>query len=468
MYSKSEINERWTDIRIWIVLFFVVRLFGITNAPLETGHNWRQALTAMIARNFVEHKANLLYPEVDYAGSGSGIIGSEFPFYNYLIYLVSLVFGYDHWYGRLINLVVSSLGIYFFYKLVSKLTNRKVAFGAAIILLSSIWFAFSRKIMPDTFSVSLVIIGYYYCYDYLQAGRAYALFLFFLLTTLGILCKIPALYLMPALTILFFIKEIPLQRKLAVWTLAGLSFGLVCLWYFYWVPYLVKSYHNQLYFPRGLMEGLKEIISLSGGFFRNFYFNAFHSYVAFAAFVAGIYFVVTGRQPYLKWGLLIASLTFLMFTLKTGIVFPLHNYYIIPFVPVMALIAGMALERIPAKFFYFILLIIVAEGIGNQQHDFFIKDKEGYKMAVEQLTQRHTPKDALIVINGGQSPQEIYLAHRKGWSVNNDKINMESLELYNNAGATFLVVDRRTYPDSISYLPMVAEEKDFSVYSLRD
>jgi general stress protein CsbA len=301
-----------------------------------------------------------------------------------------------------------------------------------------------------------------------MSGKAYALLLFFLLNTLGILCKIPALYLMPVLAILFFIKEIPLQRKIAVWTLAGLSFGLVCLWYFYWVPYLVETYHNQLYFPRSIIEGLKEIISLSGGFFRNFYFNAFHSYVAFAAFVAGIYVVVTSRFTYLRWGLLMVTVMFLAFILKTGIVFPLHNYYIIPFVPVMALIAGMALDRLPARPFYFILLIIAAEGIANQQHDFFIKDKEGYKIAVEQLTGQYTGKDDLIVINGGQSPQEIYLAHRKGWSVTNDKINPATLQEYKNAGASYLVVDRRTYPDSISYLPMVAAENDFSLYSLRD
>ena len=148
------------------MLFFVIRLFGITNAPLEIGHNWRQSLTNMIARNFYENGANLLYPAIDMAGEKTGIIGSEFPLFNYLIYLVSELFGYDHWYGRLINLIVSSLGIYYFYRLLKESINEKVAFNASLILLTSIWFAFSRKIMPDTFSVSLVIIGLYYAYQF--------------------------------------------------------------------------------------------------------------------------------------------------------------------------------------------------------------------------------------------------------------------------------------------------------------
>ena len=47
------------DIRFWILLFFVFRLYGITNAPLEIGHSWRQSLTNMIARNFLKYKLTL-------------------------------------------------------------------------------------------------------------------------------------------------------------------------------------------------------------------------------------------------------------------------------------------------------------------------------------------------------------------------------------------------------------------------
>lgn len=459
-------SNYWIDIRIWLFLFFLIRLVGITNPPLETGHNWRQALTAMIARNFVEQRANVLYPQIDYAGSGSGIIGSEFPFFNYLIYLVSEVAGYTHWYGRLINLVVSSLGIYFFYLLMTKLTDRKAAFSASIILLSSIWFAFSRKIMPDTFSLSLVMIGAYYGWLYFTTGKRWALWIYFLLITLGILSKIPALYLLAALGVVIFIKEIPANRKWAVVVSSSVSVALVSLWYFYWVPYLVSTYHNQLFFPRGLLEGWREIATMKADFFKNFYFNAFHSYVAFMAFIVGIYFLWTRYNARLIAGLAVVTVTFLLFVLKTGIVFPLHNYYIIPFVPVMAVVAGLAVSRLPQPYMSFILVAISLESLANQQHDFFIKEKEGYKMAVEKLVLEHTLPTDLIVINGGQSPQEIYLAHRKGWSVTNDKIKPDQMQLYRDAGARYLVVNQRTYPDSISFLPQVAANKDYAIYAL--
>ena len=96
------------DIRFWIFLFFLVRLFGITDPPLEAMHSWRQALTNMIARNFLEVSPNIFFPRIDTAGDLTGIIGSEFPLLSYLVFLVSEIFGYEHWYGRLINLIISS------------------------------------------------------------------------------------------------------------------------------------------------------------------------------------------------------------------------------------------------------------------------------------------------------------------------------------------------------------------------
>src|SRR5688572_20790329 len=93
------------DIRFWIVFFFILRLYGITFPPLEVGHNWRQTDGLMIARNFYEIDSNFFLPRVDLAGEKTGIVGSEFPVLNYLIYIAYNIFGYEHWYGRLIVLI---------------------------------------------------------------------------------------------------------------------------------------------------------------------------------------------------------------------------------------------------------------------------------------------------------------------------------------------------------------------------
>ncbi|MBK7174709.1 MAG: glycosyltransferase family 39 protein [Bacteroidales bacterium] len=467
MRSYSSYKVLFTDIRFWILIFFLIRLIGITNPPLEIGHNWRQCLTNMVARNFLETDANILYPRIDMGGNRTGIIGTEFPLFNYLIYLVSLLFDYTHWYGRLINLVVSSIGIYYFSKLVELLTDKKTALYSGIILLSSIWFAFSRKIMPDTFSVALVIIGLYAGFQFLLTGKARSLIFYFFFITLGMLCKIPALSLVSVVGLVLIIKQIEITRKILIVSVTALSVLVVSSWYFYWVPYLVDTYRYQLYFPKGFAEGFMEITPLIPEFLEKFYFSSLNSYIAFGFFLAGIFFLIRKNNLLLNSGLLVITGIFLVFTLKTGSVFPLHNYYIIPFTPIMAFIAGFGLKQIPGKFGIFILLLIAIEGIANQQHDFFINKKETYKPGLEQIVQKHIPEQQKILINGGPSPQEIYFAHRKGWTSDNSILSVPKLDSLAKLGAAFLVINKHTYPDHFGYYPLIFDDNDYSIYRLK-
>jgi len=467
--NRSHIRNILTDIRFWIIILFVIRLIGITNAPLETGHNWRQSLTNMISRNFLENEANIFYPTIDMAGEKTGIIGTEFPFFNYLIYLFSSVFGYTHWSGRLINLIVSSIGLYFFYRLGKNLFSKQVAFNATIILGVSIWFAFSRKIMPDTFSVSLVIIGLYYAYNYLKNGFKSSLILFFVFCTLGMLCKIPALSLFSVLFIIAFIKEIEIQRKIAVFVTGALSFSIVCLWYFYWVPFLVDTYQFPLYFPKGIAEGFQEIIPLIPELLEKFYFSSLHSFIALLCFFAGVVLLVKNKHIYFLSCFGVVTVVFILFILKTGAVFPLHNYYIIPFTPIMALLAGYAVTHIPSKFQYIVLGLIAIEGIANQQHDFFIKESRLYKLELEKITDEWIPREDLVIINGGQSPQDMYFSHRKGWSIHNSDIqNQQFIDSLSNLGAKYLIVDRSGFDQQLDPYPIIFSNEHYIIYKLAE
>jgi 4-amino-4-deoxy-L-arabinose transferase-like glycosyltransferase len=467
--NKDKFREIFTDIRFWIIIFFALRLIGITNAPLEVGHNWRQSLTNMIARNFLENGANILYPSIDMAGEKSGIIGSEFPFFNYLIYLFSYFFDYSHWIGRLINLFVSSFGLYYFYRLVKNLIDHQTSFNATIILTVSIWFAFSRKIMPDTFSVSLVIIGLNFAYDFLKNGFRLSLFLFFIFCTLGMLCKIPALSLFSVLFILVFIKEINIRRKIELYTASILCFSIVYLWYFYWVPYLIATYHYQLYFPKGIIEGIQEITPLIPELLEKFYFSALHSYVALICFIVGAFLLLRSNRRYLIYGIGIITSVFFIFIIKTGAVFPLHNYYIIPFTPVLALIAGYAIARIPLTFQYLLLGLIAIEGIANQQHDFSVKKNQLYKLELAELTEKFIPNKELIIINGGASPQDIYFSHRKGWTVENiDVMNPVFIDSLTSLGAKHLIIDKSRIDNYPSKHKLLYTDNFYSLYELKN
>lgn len=468
MRNIKSISWYLEDFRSWLFFFFFLRLIGISNAPLEIGHSWRQALTNMMTRNFFQNGLDLLHPTIDMAGEKTGIIGAEFPFYNLLTYWMTLGLGYDHWYGRIINLIISSFGIYCFYLLIKAFFKERIAFSSSLVLLVSIWFGYSRKIMPDTFSVSLVLIALYFAYVYLVKGKWLHLLLYFILLTLGILCKLPAIVLMSAFVVLPFLKEITQQRKIFIYLASFFAVGISMYWYFVWVPELNHIHDYPLFFPRGIIEGWNLIIPLWKEFLAKFYADAFRSYVAFAVFLVGLFFMVKRKNNLLTIAILSITFVFLIFVLKTGIVFPTHSYYIIPFVPVMALIFGFAFEKIKRPYYGILLAIITIESIANQQHDFFIKESEKYKLTLEPILDKYAQKEDKIVINGGDSPQHIYFANRKGWT--NDSQNLlqsDYLDSIQRLGAAYLVWDRHAQIPFNQTYNLLFENDDYQLYSLK-
>ena len=444
--------------------FFLIRLIGITNAPLETWHSWRQTLTNTMARNMSEGHFSLLYPMVDQGGARTGIIGSEFPFFQSLIAGCNLLFGESHWYGRLINLVVCSIATWLFFKLCKRWWNERTAWYATVIFLASLWFAFSRKSMPDTFSVALVIIGIYWFQRYIDSMKWWTIVLGFLFITLGGLCKIPAVFLFGLTVPLWLARNVRFNVKIHLTLVTGVASAIILWWYFAWVPYLVNTYGFQLYFPKGLVEGWKEIRPLLGDFWLQFYFGALRSYIVLLPFLLGLIWLGYRSNRLTLAGISVVTLIFLVFSVKTGAVFPTHNYYVLPFVPVMAVIAALGLQRLEPRLAIALLLLIAIEGIVNQQHDFFIKDEVKYRLTLEQQVNRFIPKGEKIVVHSGPDPQWMYFYHRKGWSVEQDEITDPiGMSRIHRLGGQYIVIDKRVWDAQLLY-EKVGETSDISVW----
>ena len=174
------------------------------------------------------------------------------------------------------------------------------------------------------------------------------------------------------------------------------------------------------------------------------------------------------KQRNLKIGIGLITFIFFVFILKTGAVFPLHNYYIIPFVPVMCIVAALGLDIIPVKLQYLFLGAIAFESIANQFYDFRIPENEKYKANLESIVDAYIPKGKLIVINGTQSPQEIYFAHRKGWTVSNEVINRKDLDSLGIFGANYLVLNKKDQPPTIDYYPELYADTHYAIYEIKN
>ncbi len=460
------------DIRFWILVFFLLRLIGITDPPLEVAHNWRQTTVTMVARNFLEVEADILRPRIDIGGETSGITAMEFPLLNYLIYLAALIFGYDHWYGRPIVLLISSFGVYYFHRIISRYFGERTAFFAAMILLSSIWFAYSRKIMPDTFSVSFILFGLYHGLRYLDRfsdGSRIGRPLFFMIGIMaGSLSKLPSAILLPVLLIPMFDGRIPAHRKVLLIGAGILAISPAVWWYFHWSPMLVERYGFAHFFMgKGIAEGAQEIILHRHDALKKFYEDAM-KFSGGIAFLAGVVLVIMRRERRSSYVLLLSSIPLLVVMLKSGFTFTHHSYYIIPFVPVMALFAGHAVQAIPSRKLAMVLLgVIMLEGLLNQIHDLRIKEKDRALLSLEKDLDLVTSRDELILINSGAYPTPMYFAHRRGWVAKNEEVDTSFLDSLSHLGLRHVVIMRRTFGTEMELpLPVLLETEDHRIHTL--
>ena len=424
----------------------------------------------MAARNFYETDPDIFYPRLDIAGEKTGITGMEFPVFNYLLFLVSLIFGYDHWYGRLINLAVSSMGIYYFFLLVKKYFSRPSAFYSAFVLIFSLWFAYSRKIMPDTFAMSLMIIGLYYGTNFLdRKSNIKNLLLFFFFSLTAVLSKLPSGYALIILVPFIFDRKISsISKTLIATATAGLS-APVILYYFYWVPHLVESFGFWHFFMgKGMLEGFYELINQIDRTLVNFYEEAL-KYAGFMMFLWGIFMAVIRKQYRIlrTLGLLFAGFTVIM--LKAGWTFCNHAYYMIPFIPAMALMAGYGLSQIPRRSIVIIFLLAIAvEGILNQKQDFYLHEKNEALLQLEPDLDRFSTPGDLILINSGTYPTPMYFAHRKGWVDHNENIaNIEYIATLRSKGLKYIVILKRTFGTELD-LPyeIKLQNRDYTIYAV--
>ncbi|MFA8300339.1 MAG: ArnT family glycosyltransferase [Hyphomicrobiales bacterium] len=470
-YNIKQLSKQvFTDIKFWILLYFIIQLFSVTHPPLEGAENWRQTTGIMIYKNFYEVDANIFYPRLDNAGENSGILGTEFCTLQYLSYIIARLLGFQDWYGRLINMIISSLGIFFFYRIVLLFFNKKHAFLSAFLLLNSIWFMYNRKSMPDTYSVALAMISIYYGIRYLHENNNRYLITYFFIGLIGILSKLPAILPFMIFLLIFFNKGIRLRTRFYFALASSIILLITVVWYFYWVPYLNSKYGFDHYFMGvSTTEGIKEIISNWKETLKVIYFSSYVGYIGFMIFLAGLFYSIKDKQRKISYPLLVLSLGMIVFIIKSGWNFCSHPYYMIPFLPIMSVVGAYFLSEIKLKWAFYVLLIaFTGESIANQQHELFIRDKETYKLEFKNITDKFSTRQDLFATNGGINPQQLYFMNRKGWTFPTSDYNKPKLiPKIINLGCHYLFINKRKGNIELDF-PIIYNDSIVKVYDLRE
>ena len=135
----------------------------------------------------------------------------------------------------------------------------------------------------------------------------------------------------------------------------------------------------------------------------------------------------------------------------------------------MAFLVGVGLNYIPNKTVVAALLVVISvENIGNQIHDFQIRQPLAALGGLEKIMDSVSARTDLIAINAGvDNPTAMYFAHRRGWVVSNETIVEETFQNeIKSKGCKFILAAKKLYGNPVTNLPVVYETDDFKIYRL--
>jgi 4-amino-4-deoxy-L-arabinose transferase-like glycosyltransferase len=229
-----------------LVLAALFRLHDVQQ-PLIDAFSWRQASTAMMADNFLTRSWNIFFPEVSWTGPGPAYQGRELQIISYITALLYALFGWHDWLGRLVAIAFGLWGVFALHRLLDRVWDTVHAHAGAFLLAIMPGAVFiDQSFLPDPAMLSLVITGAWLYVVYLQEDRHGLLVLSGVITTLGVLAKLPGIAVVAPMTYATFailqVRGRLNPRRVLQITPVALIAGALILGYYRWALYVGTNY----------------------------------------------------------------------------------------------------------------------------------------------------------------------------------------------------------------------------------
>ncbi|ODA40415.1 glycosyltransferase family 39 protein [Desulfosporosinus sp. BG] len=395
-----------------LLLALIVRLRGITN-PLLDNQGWRQADTASMATHMLGRLTNIpsvFLPQLNYDGVTPQKVELEFPFLPYLLACTWTLFGWADIWGRLWSIILSLVTVVGIYDLGRKMfTDRAGLYAATIYALMPLSIYYGRVVMPEPMAQAWSIWALVMIWRWRITQQERGIWKVGLLMAGAILAKLPQLMLFPVALLLGFW---PLNRKRVAQLVHYSMFVLIPpMVYYLWVHSQVASSSQ---FVSGILtdQVAKNVHNLNWKLMERNIQRGFTDSILFLSGL-GMCHLIFSRSP-VRMALLIWGGIAALYIGLVCVRIPL-DYYLVPILPLCALLSGYALGQIkslPGTVIVIMLLILI-----NRSSYTYLTPK--YQWNREYLTQAkwiqdHTPDSSILVLSD-PPPMTFYYARRVGF-----------------------------------------------------
>ena len=465
---------------VLIAAGIVVRCYRIAD-PMLAWHGWRQYDTAAIARNFYEESMNIFYPRVDWRGNSPGYVEAEFQMYTFSVALLYRFLGEHEIVGRVFNILLYSLSALVLFCLVRRLAGGTVALGAVFFYsFVPLSLFYTRSFQPDTMMSLACVTAVYTFWVWAEEHHSGALVLSALAMAIAALIKPIMLYMgLPLIYLAFRKLRWRLLRTPALWLYAAAVFLPLFFWYFHAFQ-LWKDYGNTFgVFAGEVKQGAWSLFDdrwLTLG--KRFFFWLILSVAPLPAtlfLIIGFFRRPPGGNQLLYWW----AAGFAVSVLLAPSAYMGHDYYQLPIVFVAATLMGYGLalfwNRSTAA------RALAATGcaamLGVSAFQFHkmttIDPNEASRLELASQIRRLTESGAPLVFarprfypfhrefyqhrtKEGEflycDPVDLYLSHRKGWSIDDVQASSGVLEKLRQRGAKYFAT---AYPEIFTSRPQL-------------
>jgi 4-amino-4-deoxy-L-arabinose transferase-like glycosyltransferase len=434
-------------------------------------HPTRQYDTAAVARNFAEGQMNFLYPQIDWAGGTPGYVELDCPIYSYSVAALYRIFGIQEWLGRAFNIGVYGLSAIVLFSLVRRLFCERTAlltvFFYTVVPLS---FKFTRTFQPDALAAFGSLLGVYYFWRWTEEKKTILWVAAGLGLAVAVAIKPTNLYLgLPLMYLALRQFGWSFLKRPEPWAVAILSIVPALLWYrhahSFWTDYGTSFFRH--YLQLDFADRYEAVFR--GWLFQNMAVRLFK----YVATPAGLVLLAVGmlkRPPKGNWLLHWWAAGFAVSVLMAAQNHWGHEYYQLPIVFVTAAWMGWGTATLwtsdfAPRWLYrgaaLSLSLAVAAPLVMYLPD-WTRDSKLFAKRMElgrRVAQLTEPEALLITVEQKSTarpqtifehrtakgellwgfPVDLYLSHRKGWSVGDKDATPAFIDSLRQQGAKYLV-----------------------------
>ena len=408
---------RTSKLAITLSTFAVLARLILIDQPYVDHWSWRQSDVAAIARNFEQNGFHFAYPQIDWAGSAPGYVGTEFPILPFVAAICYKFAGVHEWIGRGQAVVFFAASLPFFFLFVREILDGTAAMWASFFYSFAPLNVFTgRSFMPDVPSLSLALIGLYFFLRWIDGEKPTLYLAAAITTSLALLIKLPSVVIAAPIFFLAWQKwRWNFLGRPALWLFAAITILPSVAWYWH-AHQIAERFYPHHFFGEG---GIRiESFSWYWNILARITTSSLTPILSILAIV-GLFVTPCGKYTRVFHCWLVAMILFIIIAGYGN----RHQWYQLPLVPITAALAGAACtfiqsKLVPSRGAMASLSVLVASSFAVSA---YLYVRPLYGSSARQLRdaglelRKSTAADSVIVAADTGDPTVFYYAERHGW-----------------------------------------------------